>query len=313
MNIRNSKLKIMLLSRQSITMQAAVPRVATHTWGEARGAAAMRAVQGVEVEAITYLSDGLRVNGFLLKPPGPGPFPSLIFCRGGSGETGALTNAYLYLYLARYAAWGYAVVASQYRGNRGSEGHEQWGEGDVDDVLNLIPILDEWPAADATRIGIYGWSRGSINALLALARTHRIRAAVVAGTIADIPAHYAAMAAPGAPYSRFLRGGSEPSLDQQHTLSSVNYVDRFPHDAPILIMHGAADQQIAAEQSLILASSLQQCHHPYRLVIFENDDHGIRQHLPEAEAQVKAWLDRFVRDGEQPLGTRVPEKLKVKR
>ncbi len=279
-------------------MQAAVPRVAAYTWGEARGTAAMLAVQEVEVEAITYPSDGLRVNGFLLKPPGPGPYPSLIFCRGGSGEMGALTNAYLYLYLARYAAWGYAVVASQYRGNGGSEGREEWGDGDIHDVLNLIPILDEWPAADATRIGIYGWSRGSINAMLALSRTDRIHAAAVAGTIADIPSHYAALSASGVPYSRFLRGGSEPNPTQQRILSPINHVNQFPSTSPLLIMHGAADQQIEAEQSLLLASALQKCGHPYRLLIFENDDHTIRQHLPEAEAQVESWLNRFVRDRE---------------
>lgn len=289
----------LIIARQSVTMQAAVPRVAVNTWGEEQGMAAMRAAQGVEVEAITYLSDGLKVNGFLLKPPGPGPFPSLIFCRGGSGETGSLTNAYLYLYLARYAAWGYAVIASQYRGNGGSEGHEEWGNGDIRDVLNLIPILDEWPAADANRIGIYGWSRGSINALLTVAQTDRIRAAIVAGTIADIPAHYAAVSQPGASYSRLLRGGREPYPDEQQSLSAVNYVDSFPPNLPILIMHGGADRQIAAQQSLILADALQQRKHPYRLLIFEGDDHGIHHHLPEAEAQVEAWLNRFVRDGEQ--------------
>jgi dipeptidyl aminopeptidase/acylaminoacyl peptidase len=289
----------MIIARQPVTMQPVVSRVAAHTWGEERGAAAMRAVQGVEVEAITYLSDGLQVKGFLLKPPGPGPFPSLIFCRGGSGESGALTNAYLYLYLARYAAWGYAVAASQYRGNGGSEGRDEWGDGDISDVLNLIPILDEWPAADASRIGIYGWSRGSINALLALARTARIRAAVVAGTIADIPAHYAAIAMLDAPYSRLWRGGREPSPAEQAALSPINYVDHFPTDVPILIMHGAADCQIPAEQSLILAAALQRRQHPYRLVIFEGDDHGLHHHLPEAEAQVEAWLGRFIRDGER--------------
>lgn len=289
----------MIVARHPVTMQAAVPRVAAYTWGEERGAVVMRAVQGVEVEAIAYLSDGLQVNGFLLKPPGPGPFPGLIFCRGGSGEIGSLTNAYLYLYLARYAAWGYAVAASQYRGNGGSEGREDWGGGDISDVLNLLPVLDEWPAADTTRIGIYGWSRGSVNALLALAGTDRICAAAVAGTLVDIPAHYAAVAAPNSPYSRLLRGGSEPNPDQQHTLSAINYVDHFPPDAPILIMHGAADRQIPAEQSLLFAHALQQRHHPYRLVIFENDDHGIRQHLPEAESQVESWLNRFVRDGER--------------
>ncbi len=255
----------------------------------------MQAVQSIEVEAITYLSDGLRVNGFLLKPPGRGPFPSLIFCRGGSGEIGSLTNAYLYLYLARYAAWGYAVAATQYRGNGGSEGTEDWSGGDVRDVLNLLPILDTWPAADSSRVGIYGWSRGSANTLLAVVGSQRFLAAVVAGTIADLPAQFAAASQPGATYSRMQRLGREPNEAEQSALSPINHVDELPPTCPILIMHGAADTQIPAQQSLALAAALQQRNHSYRLIIFENDDHAIRHHLPEAEAQVEAWLNRFVR------------------
>jgi hypothetical protein len=32
------------------------------------------------------------------------------------------------------------VVASQYRGNGGGEGHEEFGGAEVHDILNLIPL-----------------------------------------------------------------------------------------------------------------------------------------------------------------------------
>ena len=40
------------------------------------------------------------------------------------------------------------VVASQYRGNAGGEGKEEFGGKDVNDVLNLLPLLESLPKAD---------------------------------------------------------------------------------------------------------------------------------------------------------------------
>jgi len=57
--------------------------------------------------------------------------------------------------LGRIATWGYVVAASQYRGNAGGQGKEEFGGADVDDVLNLIPLLESLPQADTTRIGMY--------------------------------------------------------------------------------------------------------------------------------------------------------------
>jgi dipeptidyl aminopeptidase/acylaminoacyl peptidase len=77
------------------------------------------------------------------------------------------------------------VAASQYRGNAGGEGVEQFGGDDVNDVLSVILLLEQPPRVDPERIGLYGWSRGGMMTYLALTRTPRIRAAVIGAGLAD--------------------------------------------------------------------------------------------------------------------------------
>src|SRR5207245_4259751 len=83
------------------------------------------------------------------------------------------------------ASYGYVCIGSQYRGNGGSEGKEQFGGDDVNDVLNLIPVLSSIKKADTSRLGMYGWSRGGMETFLALTKTCRMKAAVIMSGMAD--------------------------------------------------------------------------------------------------------------------------------
>src|SRR5215471_6554716 len=119
-------------------------------------------VSQVDIFSIVYLSDGLKVKGFLAIPKKAGHYPCLIFNRGGNREFGAINDATLFRLLAVPASWGYIVAASQYRGNAGGEGKEEFGGKDVDDIINLIPSFGSVKGADTSRIGIFGWSRGGM-------------------------------------------------------------------------------------------------------------------------------------------------------
>jgi dipeptidyl aminopeptidase/acylaminoacyl peptidase len=90
---------------------------------------------------ITYLSDGLKVTGFLAEPKEKGKYPCIIANRGGNRAFAQWDTLRMALYLGRMSTWGYVVIASQYRGNDGGEGQEEFGGKDVNDVLNLIPAL----------------------------------------------------------------------------------------------------------------------------------------------------------------------------
>lgn len=82
----------------------------------------------VKLSSITYLSDELKVNGYSLKPEEEGNYPCIIFNRGGNREFGSYNMKMIQYLLVPLAEAGYVVIASQYRGNGGSEGQEEFGE-----------------------------------------------------------------------------------------------------------------------------------------------------------------------------------------
>lgn len=51
---------------------------------------------------------------------------------------------------------GYIVICCNYRGCDKSEGNDEFGGKDVNDVLHLIEVVKELPKANAEKIGMYG-------------------------------------------------------------------------------------------------------------------------------------------------------------
>jgi len=114
-----------------------------------------------------YLSDGLRVVGLIVKPKKEGKYPVVIYNRGGHMEGGKIDVKEL-LGLSMFARQEYVVIASQYRGNDGGEGKEEYGGADINDVLNLIPLAKSLPFTDGDRIVMYGASWGGLMTYLAI-------------------------------------------------------------------------------------------------------------------------------------------------
>jgi predicted acyl esterase len=85
-----------------------------------------------------------------------------------------------------FVDWGYVVVGRQYRGAAGSEGKDEFGGADLNDVLNLFPFLDTLPMADPSRIGMAGFSRRALMTYPVLTKTNRIKGAMVAGGPVDM-------------------------------------------------------------------------------------------------------------------------------
>ena len=50
----------------------------------------------VDVYQITYMSDGLKIKGYMDIPKKPGRYPCIIYNRGGQREYSKLTNHHLY-------------------------------------------------------------------------------------------------------------------------------------------------------------------------------------------------------------------------
>lgn len=254
-----------------------------------------RYLDSIDIYSLTYLSDGLRIKGLMAKPKGTGIFPCIIFNRGGNREFGSLTIASGVMTLGSIAKEGYVVIASQYRGCGGSEGIEEFGGSDVNDVLILTEVLKEIEGADPERIGMYGWSRGGMMTYIALSKTTKIKAAVVGGGLSDVFEVLEDRPEMEIVATELIPNYAGDKINALTQRSAIKWADQFKKDVPVLLMHGNADWRVKPEQSLRLALEFEKYRIPYRLIMFEGADHGITEHRAEVNGQVIHWFDRYLK------------------
>ncbi len=254
-------------------------------------------VENAEVERITYLSDGLNVKGYLAYPKDSSrKYPSVIWNRGGIGNAGVIDSFNARGIFGQLASWGYVVFASQYRGNDGGEGTDEFGGEDVNDILNLLPLAEEVDVADSSRWGIEGWSRGGMMTYLALTRTDIFKAAIVTGGIANLRCN-----ADESPFMKKLyqatmgKYGSEDFQKKCSTRSVINFSEKLSKDTPLLLMHGTKDERVLPHDTIDLSMKLLELGIEFRLVIFEGGDHFLKSHRQEVDSQRKIWFDKYLK------------------
>ena len=259
-------------------------------------------LNGVTIEKITYESDGLKVKGYLVQPKGKEKYPCIIYNRGGNKEFGKLSTKKAVFILARVASWGYVVAGSQYRGNDGGEGKEEFGGKDVNDVLNLIPLFDHLKTTDTTKMGVYGWSRGGMMTYLALTKTNKFKAAVVGGGLSDLRLWIKTRKDTiESVYYKNIPNYAENKSVAINNRSAISQVENISKTTPILMVHGTADWRVVPEMALNLSKAFISQKIPHRLVLFEGGNHGLSEFNSEVDALAKQWFDDYLKkDKELP-------------
>lgn len=246
---------------------------------------------------ITYLSDGLKINGYIAQPKEPGIYPVIIFNRGGNRDFGSINDIRANFLLRKMASWGYVVAASNYRGGGGSEGMEEFGGADVNDVHNLIPLLANEKMADTTRLGIYGYSRGGLMTYRAIAESCKFKAAIIgAGVANSIRNIEKRPEMEQYVYSELIpdyENNKEKGLKDR---SAIFWTDKFCKTTPIMLLHGSSDWRVSPEDALDMADSLYKYKHPFRLHFYEGGDHGLSEYRDETWNDIKEFMDNYVKD-----------------
>jgi dipeptidyl aminopeptidase/acylaminoacyl peptidase len=256
------------------------------------------AVQRARFWKFTYESDGLKVCGYMAAPRQSGPLPCVIENRGGNRDFGAWTDTNSVRWMAPLAAAGYFVIASNYRGSPGSEGREEFGGADVNDVLNLLPLIDSLKEEiDPARIGMEGWSRGGMMTYLALTRTKRIAAAVIGSGEVDLAEGIKLRPEMETNViGELVPGYATNKARALRARSAVHWPEKLAKDTPILLLAGTADWRVNPMNSLRMAEKLYQQRHPFRIVMFEGGDHGLSEHRDERDRITLNWFNTYVRD-----------------
>jgi dipeptidyl aminopeptidase/acylaminoacyl peptidase len=254
----------------------------------------------VNIERITYISDGLKVKGYMASPKINGNYPCIIYNRGGNKEFGKLTPKKAVFILARLASWGYVVAGSQYRGNDGGEGKEEFGGKDVNDVLNLIPFFEHIKNTNTSKMGIYGWSRGGMMTYLTLTRTNIFKAAVVGGGLIDLRLWIETRKDTiESVYYENIPNYSENRSSSINERSAIYQVENISNTTPVLMLHGTSDWRVVPEMALDLSKAFIHYKIPHRLILFEGGNHGLSEFNSEVDAMVKQWFDDYIKNDKE--------------
>jgi dipeptidyl aminopeptidase/acylaminoacyl peptidase len=250
---------------------------------------------GIDCRRIVYMSDGLRVVGYVWRPRESAgkQHPLVIFNRGGNRERSQLTP-WMAGGFHDFVSSGFVVIASQYRGVDGGEGTEEYGGADIRDVLNLVPVARSLGIVDMRNVFVFGNSRGGMMTYLALKHGLRANAAAVMsgvtdlfGNAADHPELVTNI------YEPLIPGFGSRRAEVMEERSAVRWADRI--HVPLLVLHGTADAQISATRALEFAQRLQALGKTYELVMYANDGHGLPMNRGDSDRRVLDWFRKHLR------------------
>lgn len=254
-----------------------------------------KAYTGVECQRIKYMSDGLKVVGYIWKPKESGgkKLPLVIFNRGGNRERSKLTP-WMAGGFYDFVSTGFVVIGSQYRGVDGGEGKEEYGGADVHDVLNLIPLAESLGYVDMNNVFMFGNSRGGMMTYLALKAGVPVNAAAVMSGVTDLFGN-----AKDHPelvttiYQELIPAFDKRRDEAMRERSAVSWAEKI--NVPLLIMHGTADMSIGAGRTLGLAQRLQELGKPYELIIYAGDGHGLPLNRMDSDRRVIEWFRKHMK------------------
>jgi dipeptidyl aminopeptidase/acylaminoacyl peptidase len=250
-----------------------------------------------DAEPVTWTaSDGLELQGWLIRPRGPGPFPLVMDIHGGpvwacrNRWQGRLRGAKI---LADHG------IASLYPNPRGSSGRGtafaarvrgDMGGADTYDYLSAVDALVERGIADPERLGVTGISYGGYISAWLVTQDERFVAAV---PISPVTNWYSQHRTSQIPYfdALFLDGKPSAPEGKYFARSPVMFADRVK--TPVLQLTGALDQNTPPSQALEFHRSLLAQGVRSVLATYPNAGHGIRS-FPEVIDATTRYVGWFI-------------------
>jgi dipeptidyl aminopeptidase/acylaminoacyl peptidase len=235
---------------------------------------------------ITYLSQGLKVKGYLVVPDSASPSPAVIYCRGGIRRVGMVRKRRIFSMARR----GYVVFAPFYRGNEGGEGREDFGGEDRHDLFEAIKVVQALDEVQPGPVSLIGFSRGALMAMQAAKECEGVGPVVVWGGVSDLLDTY------------------EERVDLRRMLKRVvghpvkqneAYLQRSPYywaeqvRSPILIIHGTKDPLVGVGQARKLAEALERAGKDYSMELYDGLEHRFPKEEDERALDAAfAWMDQ---------------------
>lgn len=236
--------------------------------------------------------DGLALSGYLTRPPqatSDDRPPLIMMPHGGPELRDIITFDYMVQILV---AHGYQVFQPNFRGSSGfgkafaDLGRRQWGADMQTDVDDALAHLVEAGLVDADRACILGASYGGYVALAAAALTpEQYQCAVAIAAPSDLVAQVKwdgkQEGRQSETYKYWVEHIGDPRKDKDamDSVSPAKLADKISQ--PILLIHGAYDDNVPIKQSKIMAAALKKAGKPYAFVELEDSGHSYRSEEDE--------------------------------
>ncbi|HEX9963538.1 MAG TPA: S9 family peptidase [Allosphingosinicella sp.] len=239
-------------------------------------------------------ADGTEVPAYLTLPPGSSGknLPALVMPHGGPSSR----DEWGFDWLAQFFAnRGYAVLQPNYRGSAGygdswyqKNGFQSWRAaiGDVNDAGRWLVAQG---IADASKLGIFGWSYGGYAALQSgVVDPTLFKAVVAVAPVTDL----GTLVRDSASFTnyRLVRNfvGTGPHLREGSPAQNAAKIK-----APVLLFHGDMDLNVGINQSRMMQDKLKSSGARSELVVYNGLDHQLEDN--QARADMLRRSDAFLR------------------
>lgn len=240
--------------------------------------------------------DGTEVHGFVATPPGAAATPNRAVLRihGGPQSQFDLRFDPEWQLLAGH---GLTVIAANPRGSTGrgeayaSAIYANWGSVDVEDELAAVDDAVARGVADPQRLGIGGWSYGSMLTQYTIARDPRFKAAIAGAGIVNVIAGYG-----NDQYIRDYEIELGKPWEAPAVWSRISYP--FLHNetitTPTLFMGGEKDFNVPIHNVEQMYQALKSRGLDTELVIYPGEFHGFTRpsFIRDRYQRYLAWYDK---------------------
>jgi len=249
--------------------------------------------------------DQLRMHVEGARPPGPGPFPTVLVLPEEEA-----TAVDMHGVIWDLATRGYVAIAADYhRKIDGKWQRSMFAWRSTGDLTLIMDATLAYPEVDQNHIGALGFSEGAVVSLLVAANEpDRLKAVVAYYPITDFPYWYGGKRSGLTDRIMFalakwqLRDESgtndDEALQSALRLASPIYMAEFVK-APVLFVHGARDTMLPMEESERMAEKIKAAGGTAEVMVIP--DGGRLFNFYESDQAGRAWqatvdwLDRYLR------------------
>nr|MCU0626137.1 alpha/beta fold hydrolase [Gemmatimonadaceae bacterium] len=234
---------------------------------------------GVRTERFRVpMPDGTELDAYRIVPPdfdATAKHPVLMHAYGGpaSPQVNDTWGGSRFLWHAMLAQQGYVVVVVDNRGAawRGRDFRKvtqyRLGLQETADQLDAIRWLGTQPWVDAKRIGFWGWSFGGyLTSMVAAKGGDLVRAAIAVAPVTDWR-YYDSI------YTERFMWVPQANGANYLATAPINAVDGIT--ARFLLVHGTGDDNVHAQNALVLANRMVAANKPFELLLYPNRTHSI--------------------------------------